>query len=134
MQVEVHRDGLTPGNALQLVRQYDIIIDASDNAPTRYLASDACVVARKPLVSGAALGTDGQLTVCNHGPDGGHSALYSSFTNISNTPKPRRRGTWPERLRDRQTAAGVGRGFGHRWPAHSLQPRACRWALTTMTT
>lgn len=36
----------------------------------RYLASDACVAAGKPLVSGAALGTDGQLTVYNHGPDG----------------------------------------------------------------
>jgi molybdopterin/thiamine biosynthesis adenylyltransferase len=36
----------------------------------RYLASDACVIADKPLVSGAALGTDGQLTVYNHGPEG----------------------------------------------------------------
>lgn len=45
----------------------------------RYLASDACVAAGKPLVSGAALGTDGQLTVYNHGPDGApcSHALYS---------------------------------------------------------
>lgn len=64
--MEIHRGGLTPSNALELVQQYDIVIDASDNAPTRYLASDACVVAGKPLVSGAALGTDGQLTVYNH--------------------------------------------------------------------
>lgn len=102
LQVEVHRDGLTPCNALDLVRQYDIVVDASDNAPTRYyrflsattctgalacptshvckgthargcryLASDACVIAGRPLVSGAALGTDGQLTVYNYGPDGG---------------------------------------------------------------
>ena len=58
-----HRDGVTPSNALALVRAYDVVVDASDNAPTRYLLSDACVVARRPLVSGAALGTDGQLTV-----------------------------------------------------------------------
>jgi molybdopterin/thiamine biosynthesis adenylyltransferase len=41
----------------------------------RYLASDTCVIAGKPLVSGAALGTDGQLTVYNHGPDGGFATL-----------------------------------------------------------
>lgn len=69
-QVDVHRDGLTPANALELVSTYDVVVDASDNAPTRYLISDACVVSGKPLVSGAALGTDGQLTVYNHGSDG----------------------------------------------------------------
>jgi hypothetical protein len=36
LQVEVHRDGFTPDNALALVWQYNIIVDASDNAPTRY--------------------------------------------------------------------------------------------------
>ena len=73
MQVIVHREALSPSNALQLFRSYDIVVDASDNAPTRYLVSDACVVAGCPLVSGAALGTDGQLTVYNHGEDGGPS-------------------------------------------------------------
>ena len=52
------------------MRRYDVVVDASDNAPTRYLLSDACVVAGRPLVSGAALGTDGQVTVYNQGPDG----------------------------------------------------------------
>ena len=70
LQVEPHRDGLTPANALALVSAYDIIVDASDNAPTRYLASDACVLARRPLVSGAAIGMDGQLTVYCHGEAG----------------------------------------------------------------
>ena len=70
LQVVTHTDGLTPSNALELVRSYDIIVDASDNANTRYLISDACVVAGRPLVSGAALGMDGQLTVYNHGADG----------------------------------------------------------------
>lgn len=67
--MDIHRDGLNPSNALQLVRHYDVVVDASDNAPTRYLISDACVIAGKPLVSGAALGTDGQLTVYHHGQD-----------------------------------------------------------------
>ncbi|PNX68629.1 adenylyltransferase and sulfurtransferase mocs3-like protein, partial [Trifolium pratense] len=39
---------------------YDIIVDATDNAPTRYMISDCCVVLGKPLVSGAAVGLEGQ--------------------------------------------------------------------------
>jgi molybdopterin/thiamine biosynthesis adenylyltransferase len=70
VQVDVHKQGFTPDNALSLVSAYDIVVDATDNAPTRYLISDACVAARRPLVSGAALGTDGQLTVYCHGDDG----------------------------------------------------------------
>ena len=46
LQLDVHRDGFTPANALQLVKQYDVVVDASDNAPTRYLISDACCVLR----------------------------------------------------------------------------------------
>lgn len=65
-----HTEGFNPSNALELVRQYDVVVDASDNAPTRYLISDACVVAGRPLVSGAALGTEGQLSVYCHGDDG----------------------------------------------------------------
>ena len=61
---------LTPQNAVELVSSYDVVIDATDNAPSRYLISDACVVAGKPLVSGAAIGTDGQVTVYNYRPDG----------------------------------------------------------------
>lgn len=70
IQIETHLEGFTPDNAVQLVRQYDIIVDASDNAPTRYLISDACCAAGRPLVSGAAIGTDGQLTVYCYGEDG----------------------------------------------------------------
>ncbi|KAI7842611.1 hypothetical protein COHA_003715 [Chlorella ohadii] len=68
--VETYLEGLTPENAVELISEYDVIVDASDNAPTRYLISDACCVARRPLVSGAAIGTDGQLTVYCHGEDG----------------------------------------------------------------
>jgi len=66
VQLDLHRSGITPENAADLCSAYDVVVDCSDNAPTRYLVSDACVFARKPLVSGAAVGTDGQLTVYNH--------------------------------------------------------------------
>uniref|UniRef100_A0A8D0EKL1 Molybdenum cofactor synthesis 3 n=1 Tax=Strix occidentalis caurina TaxID=311401 RepID=A0A8D0EKL1_STROC len=57
---------LSPRTALELVRQYDVIADCSDNVPTRYLVNDACVLAGKPLVSGSALRLEGQLVVYNY--------------------------------------------------------------------
>ncbi|KAI3461826.1 hypothetical protein Pfo_018489 [Paulownia fortunei] len=46
--------------------RYDIVVDATDNVPSRYMISDCCVVLGKPLISGAALGLEGQLTVYNY--------------------------------------------------------------------
>ncbi len=58
-------------NALELVSKHDVVVDACDNPQTRYLLNDACVLAGKPLVSGSAMGTEGQLTVYNyHSVDG----------------------------------------------------------------
>jgi adenylyltransferase/sulfurtransferase len=60
--VETHAARLVAGNALELIDRYDIVADGSDNFATRYLVSDACYFAKKPLVT-AALGTfDGTLT------------------------------------------------------------------------
>lgn len=61
---------LTADNALSLLQPYDIILDCTDNVPTRYLLSDACVALKKPLVSGAAQKFEGQLCVFNLGPKG----------------------------------------------------------------
>jgi adenylyltransferase/sulfurtransferase len=60
--IESHGLRLTPDNALELISRYDIIADGSDNFATRYLVSDACYFAKRPLVT-AAVGTfDGSLT------------------------------------------------------------------------
>jgi len=56
---------LGAGNAAALVAAHDVVLDASDNAATRYLVSDAAVLCGRPVVSGAALGTEGQLAVYN---------------------------------------------------------------------
>ena len=66
VNLDVHREGLSPANALDLVSPYDVVVDCSDNAPTRYLVNDACVLLGKPLVSAAAIGTEGQLSVYHH--------------------------------------------------------------------
>ncbi|KDP39178.1 hypothetical protein JCGZ_00935 [Jatropha curcas] len=66
IQIVEHQEALRTYNALEIFSQYDIIVDATDNAPSRYMISDCCVVLGKPLVSGAALGLEGQLTVYNY--------------------------------------------------------------------
>lgn len=53
-------------NALDIIVKYDVIIDASDNVPTRYLLNDACILSKRPLVSGSALQLEGQLIVYNY--------------------------------------------------------------------
>jgi adenylyltransferase/sulfurtransferase len=63
--LEPHHTSLTASNALSLLSNYDIILDCTDNAPTRYLLSDAAVRLGKPLVSGAAQKFEGQLCVYN---------------------------------------------------------------------
>jgi adenylyltransferase/sulfurtransferase len=54
---------LTKHNILDLIENYDIVVDCSDNYATRFLVNDACVMARKPLVTGAIFKFEGQLTV-----------------------------------------------------------------------
>ncbi|XP_060938628.1 adenylyltransferase and sulfurtransferase MOCS3 [Limanda limanda] len=67
---------LSPENALQLIQQYDIVADCSDNVPTRYLVNDACVLSGKPLVSAGALRMEGQLTVYNYRGGPCYRCLY----------------------------------------------------------
>lgn len=61
---------ISPSNAIKILESYDIILDCTDNPPTRYLLSDAAVLLGKPLVSGASQRYDGQLCVYNLGEDG----------------------------------------------------------------
>ncbi|KAG5409231.1 hypothetical protein IGI04_005550 [Brassica rapa subsp. trilocularis] len=71
IKIDEYVEALRTSNALEILSQYpldiyDIIVDATDNPPSRYMISDCCVLLGKPLVSGAALGMEGQLTVYNH--------------------------------------------------------------------
>jgi len=58
-----HPVRLDAGNALELLSKYDLIVDGTDNFPTRYLINDACVLLGKPFVSAAIAGFEGQLSV-----------------------------------------------------------------------
>lgn len=64
--VKEFQTALNRYNALDIVSQFDLVLDASDNAATRYLISDSCVLLNKPLVSGSALRMEGQLTIYHY--------------------------------------------------------------------
>lgn len=67
--IEVHKTRLNVDNAADLIAQYDVVADGSDNFDTRFLINDACFFAGKPLVSAAILRFDGQLSTYH--PAGG---------------------------------------------------------------
>ncbi|HDN95181.1 MAG TPA: molybdopterin-synthase adenylyltransferase MoeB [Nitrospirae bacterium] len=56
------KERINSENILDLMKDYDIVVDGTDNFPTRYLINDACVMLNKPLVSGAILRFEGQVT------------------------------------------------------------------------
>jgi adenylyltransferase/sulfurtransferase len=61
--LERHEVPLTSDNALEVMKDYDIIVDGTDNFPTRYLVNDACVILGKPNVYGSIFRFEGQATV-----------------------------------------------------------------------
>jgi adenylyltransferase/sulfurtransferase len=83
--VKTHDIRLTAANALDLIKDYDIVADGSDNFATRYLVSDACYFAQRPLVT-AAVGTfDGSLT-----------SIRAHEKSASGVPNPTYRCLFPE--------------------------------------
>jgi molybdopterin-synthase adenylyltransferase len=77
--IETHAMRLTGANALALIGRYDIVADGSDNFETRYLVSDACYLAKKPLVTAALGSFDATLTTIRaheRGADGRPNPTY----------------------------------------------------------
>jgi sulfur-carrier protein adenylyltransferase/sulfurtransferase len=63
IDIQLHEVRFTSHNALEIVSRYDVVVDGSDNFPTRYLSNDICVFAKKPNVYGSVYRFDGQSTV-----------------------------------------------------------------------
>lgn len=83
VRVVSHAQRLAEANAADMIAQYDLVADGSDNFATRFLVNDTCVALKKTLVSGAVLQFDGQVaTFKPHAakPDGGHYPCYRCFT------------------------------------------------------
>jgi adenylyltransferase/sulfurtransferase len=69
VRVVTHRTRLASANALEILREYDVVVDGTDNFQTRYLINDACVLLGKPNVYGSVIRFDGQASVFAS-PDG----------------------------------------------------------------
>lgn len=73
-------------NALKLIRQHDVIVDGSDNFATRYLVNDACVMGKKPFISGAIHQYSGQLSVFNHNGGPTYRCLFPDPPRPEDSP------------------------------------------------
>ncbi|MDQ3224916.1 MAG: molybdopterin-synthase adenylyltransferase MoeB [Gemmatimonadota bacterium] len=77
VRIERHETRLTSQNALEILREYDIVVDGTDNFPTRYLVNDACVLLGKPNVYGSIFRFEGQASLF-YAPKGPcYRCLYS---------------------------------------------------------
>lgn len=63
VELVIHNTRITSENALEIIRPYDIVVDGTDNFPTRYLTNDACVLLKKPNVYGSIFRFEGQASV-----------------------------------------------------------------------
>ncbi|WNZ22020.1 molybdopterin-synthase adenylyltransferase MoeB [Leptolyngbya sp. NK1-12] len=75
-QVDLYETRLSSENALGIVEPYDIVVDGTDNFPTRYLVNDACVLLNKPNVYGSIFRFEGQATVFNYEGGPNYRDLY----------------------------------------------------------
>ena len=90
VQVRLHEFRLDAGNAVDLFRRYDLIVDGTDNFATRYLVNDAAVLARKPYVWGSIYRFEGQVSVFWEDAPGGRGLNYRDLY-----PEPPPVGTVP---------------------------------------
>ena len=77
VRIERHETRLTSDNALEILREYDIVVDGTDNFPTRYLVNDACVLLGKPNVYGSIFRFEGQASLFYAARGPCYRCLYS---------------------------------------------------------
>lgn len=75
-QVDLYETRISSENALDILKSYDIVVDGTDNFPTRYLINDACVLLNKPNVYGSIFRFEGQATVFNYEGGPNYRDLY----------------------------------------------------------
>jgi molybdopterin/thiamine biosynthesis adenylyltransferase/rhodanese-related sulfurtransferase len=85
-EIVIFNTFLTTKNALEIIADYDIVVDASDNFPTRYLVNDSCVILKKPFVYGALHGYEGQVSVFNYKDGPTYRCLFPNIPNENEVP------------------------------------------------
>jgi len=76
VKVIPYQEKLTSANIMEIIKDYDIVVDGSDNFPTRYLVNDACILTKTPNVHGSIFQFDGQATVFYLGKGPCYRCLY----------------------------------------------------------
>ncbi|TNE84145.1 MAG: molybdopterin-synthase adenylyltransferase MoeB [Deltaproteobacteria bacterium] len=76
VQVDIYEEPLSSENAIRILEPYDVVVDGTDNFPTRYLVNDACVLLGKPNVYGSIFKFEGQASVFNYGDGPNYRDLY----------------------------------------------------------
>ncbi len=123
MQMDKFDTAITSENALDIISEYDMVVDGTDNFPTRYLINDACVLLKKPNVYGSIFRFEGQATVFAY-PGGAVLSLLLSRAAASRSGSE---------LRGRRSARNSS---GHHWTragdrgreAHARHRGASHWA------
>ena len=82
----LYKEELTRSNAVELFSAYDIIVDGSDNFPTRYLVNDAAVIANKPIVFGSIFKFEGQVSIFNFENGPTYRCLYPNAPGPNEVP------------------------------------------------
>lgn len=82
----MYKERLSSQNALTVFQEYDIIIDGTDNFPTRYLVNDACIILDKPFVHGSIFKFQGQVSVFNYKNGPSYRCLYPEVPNALEAP------------------------------------------------
>nr|CAB3485321.1 unnamed protein product [Digitaria exilis] len=80
-----HNLKLKAKSVLNVVRQYDIVVDATNSLASRYMLSDCCALLNKPLISGSTIGLEGQLTVYNHNGSPCYRCLFPNPTSCQSS-------------------------------------------------
>ena len=83
---QLHQLRVSPANVRELVAAYDVVVDGSDNFPTRYLLNDACVSLGRPLVSGAIYKFEGQVSVFNYEGGPTYRCLFPTPPGAAEAP------------------------------------------------
>src|SRR5688572_8886284 len=86
IKINIYNTQLTSKNALEIIKDYDVVADGTDNFPTRYLVNDACVLLEKPNVYASIFQFEGQVSVFNYRYANGD--LGPNYRDLYPTPPP----------------------------------------------
>lgn len=85
-EIVVYDAFLTTKNAIEIISEYQLVVDTSDNFPTRYLVNDACVIQKKPFIYGALHAYEGQISVLNYQGGPTYRCLFPKMPKENEVP------------------------------------------------